>query len=139
MRRWDAAFAPHAITVAQVLLTADGVAARDRFLNARHTLQALLSSGAVPVVNENDTVATDEIRFGDNDHLSIVCASVTGADAVVLVTDWPQLSDVDWMAVQRAMRGNVLIDGRNFLDPVGMRAAGLVYEGIGRAAEDTGA
>ncbi|HEV8324800.1 MAG TPA: glutamate 5-kinase [Myxococcota bacterium] len=95
MRRWEAAFAPHGLRVAQVLLTADGVAARDRFLNARHTMQALLRCGAVPVVNENDTVAVDEIRFGDNDHLSVVCASVVGADAVLLLTNQPGLLDRD--------------------------------------------
>jgi UDPglucose 6-dehydrogenase len=65
-------------------------------------------------------------------------AAAAGADAVVLVTEWPQLSEVDWAALQAAMRGNVFIDGRNFLDPAQMHAAGLVYEGIGRAAEGTG-
>jgi UDPglucose 6-dehydrogenase len=62
-------------------------------------------------------------------------AAADGADALVIVTEWPELAEVDWASVGRSMRTPVVIDGRNFLDPVLMRAAGLEYEGIGRAAE----
>ena len=73
--------------VAQVLLTRSGLEDRERFLNARRTLQQLLKLGVVPIVNENDTVATDEIRFGDNDNLSATLVNVIGADLLVILTD----------------------------------------------------
>ncbi len=80
-------FARHGRITAQVLLTRSGLENRERFLNARHTLQTLLGLGVVPVVNENDTVATEEIRFGDNDNLSANIASLIGADLLVILTD----------------------------------------------------
>src|SRR5512138_3069623 len=70
MAAWGEALAAHGLTVAQVLLTADDLASRKRFLNARRTLERLLDAGVVPVVNENDTVAVDEIKVGDNDTLA---------------------------------------------------------------------
>jgi glutamate 5-kinase len=73
--------------VAQVLLTRSGLEDRERFLNARHTLQQLIGLGVVPIVNENDTVATEEIRFGDNDNLSATLVNVTGAQLLVILTD----------------------------------------------------
>ncbi|HET8734344.1 MAG TPA: glutamate 5-kinase, partial [Anaeromyxobacteraceae bacterium] len=66
---WGRALGAHGRTVAQVLLTADDLASRKRFLNARHTFESLLARGVIPVVNENDTVAVDEIKVGDNDSL----------------------------------------------------------------------
>jgi len=95
MARWEQALAAYDMPVAQVLLTADGLGHRDRFLNARHAVQALLEHGVVPVVNENDTVAVDEIRFGDNDHLSALCTNLVSADALVLLTDQPGLLQAD--------------------------------------------
>jgi glutamate 5-kinase len=80
-------FAKHGRTTAQVLLTRSGLENRERFLNARHTLLTLLELGVVPVVNENDTVATDEIRFGDNDNLSANIASLVDADLLIILTD----------------------------------------------------
>ena len=80
-------FARHGRTVAQVLLTRPGLAERERFLNARHTLATLLRLGVVPIVNENDTVATEEIRFGDNDNLSATVVNLVGADLLVMLTD----------------------------------------------------
>jgi glutamate 5-kinase len=77
----------HGITVAQVLLTLADSEDRRRFLNARNTLDTLLRLGAVPVINENDTVATTEIRFGDNDRLAARVAQMSGADALVLFSD----------------------------------------------------
>jgi len=73
--------------VAQVLLTSDDLAQRQRYLNARNTLLTLLSLGVVPVVNENDTVAVEEIKFGDNDRLSALVASKVEADQLVILTD----------------------------------------------------
>jgi len=73
--------------VAQVLVTRVGLEERERFLNARHTLMTLLRHGVVPIVNENDTVATDEIRFGDNDNLSATVVNLVAADLLVILTD----------------------------------------------------
>ncbi len=80
-------FAKHGRHVAQVLLTRTGLQQHERFLNARHTLQTLLRLGVVPIVNENDTVATEEIRFGDNDNLSATVANLVGAQLLVIATD----------------------------------------------------
>lgn len=81
------AFAAHRIPVGQVLLTPSDVTDRARYLNARNTFERLLALGAVPVVNENDTVATDELRFGDNDRLAALVASMLGAGLLVLLSD----------------------------------------------------
>jgi len=80
-------FQRHGIAVAQVLVTRAGLESRERFLNARNTLAALLRHGVVPVVNENDTVATDEIRFGDNDNLSATVVNLVDAELLVLLSD----------------------------------------------------
>lgn len=77
----------HDIKVAQVLLTLEDTESRRRYLNARNTLQTLLDLGAVPVINENDTVATAEIRYGDNDRLAALVAHLVGAELLVLLTD----------------------------------------------------
>jgi glutamate 5-kinase len=73
--------------VGQVLVTRAGLEDRERFLNARHTLLTLLRNGVIPIVNENDTVATDEIRFGDNDNLSATVVNLVAADLLVILTD----------------------------------------------------
>ncbi len=80
-------FARRGRRVAQILVTRSGLADRERFINARHTLLELLRIGAVPIINENDTVATEEIRFGDNDNLSATVANLIGADMLVILTD----------------------------------------------------
>ncbi len=87
MRRYDEAFAEHGLTAAQVLLTHADLADRTRLNNARAALGALFDAGAIPVINENDVVATDELRFGDNDQLASMVAPLVGADALVLLTD----------------------------------------------------
>lgn len=87
MRRYDEAFAECGLTAAQVLLTHADLASRERVNNAREALGALLDAGAVPIVNENDTVATEEIRFGDNDQLAAMVAPLVGAELLVLLTD----------------------------------------------------
>ncbi len=77
----------HGITVAQVLLTLQDSDDRRRYLNARNTIESLLRLGALPLINENDTVATEEIRFGDNDRLAARVAQMAGADLLVLLSD----------------------------------------------------
>ncbi len=86
-RAYQEALEPRGITTSQVLLTLEDSADRRRYLNARATLDALLSLGVVPIVNENDTVATDEIRYGDNDRLAANIAVTVGADRLVLLSD----------------------------------------------------
>lgn len=92
---YQEALARHGITVAQVLLTLADSEDRRRFLNARNTLDTLLRLGAVPVINENDTVATTEIRFGDNDRLAARVAQMSGADSLVLFSDIDGLYTAD--------------------------------------------
>ena len=85
----------HEMTVAQVLVTLDDSESRRRYLNARNTLETLLKLGAVPLINENDTVATDEIRFGDNDRLAARVAAMISADTLVLLSNIDGLYDRD--------------------------------------------
>jgi glutamate 5-kinase len=92
---WGAASAPHGRPVAQVLLTADDLASRKRFLNARRTFARLLELGVLPVVNENDTVAVDEIKVGDNDSLAALVAGCVEAELVAMLTDVDGLYDRD--------------------------------------------
>lgn len=86
-RAYEEALAPHGVTTAQVLLTLEDSAERRRYLNSRATMQTLLSLGVVPIVNENDTIATDEIRYGDNDRLAAQIAVTCGADQLLLLSD----------------------------------------------------
>jgi glutamate 5-kinase len=93
--RYTAAFATHGIRTGQVLLSADDLMRRTHYRNAQRTLDRLLELGVLPVVNENDTVATDEIRFGDNDRLAALVAHVTRAKALILLSDVDGLYDGD--------------------------------------------
>jgi glutamate 5-kinase len=86
-RAYEEVLAPHGITTAQVLVTLEDTEDRRRYLNSRATMETLLSLGCVPIVNENDTVATDEIRFGDNDRLAAQIAVTVGADQLILLSD----------------------------------------------------
>ncbi|HEX5378507.1 MAG TPA: glutamate 5-kinase [Phenylobacterium sp.] len=95
MRAWEVALEPHGLGVAQVLLTRDDTETRRRWLNARATIDTLLSLGVVPVVNENDTVVTEEIRYGDNDRLAARVAQMIGADVLVLLSDIDGLYTAD--------------------------------------------
>ena len=95
MHVYQECFATHGLTSGQVLLTPEDVVDRSRYLNARNTFERLLTLGAVPVVNENDTVATDELRFGDNDRLAALVASMLDARLLVLLTDVDGLLDRD--------------------------------------------
>ncbi|MFD4029283.1 glutamate 5-kinase [Streptomyces sp. NPDC058637] len=93
--RYTASFARYGVRVGQVLLTADDTSRRAHYRNAYSTLDQLLEMGALPVVNENDTVATDEIRFGDNDRLAALVAHLVHADLLVLLSDVDGLYDGD--------------------------------------------
>ncbi len=95
MRAWEEALEPHGASCAQILLTPDDTETRRRWLNARATLETLLELGAVPVVNENDTVATEELRYGDNDRLAARVAQMIGADLLVLLSDVDGLYTAD--------------------------------------------
>lgn len=87
VEKYAALFARHGITVGQVLLTADDISRKGHYDNALRTFSRLLALGVVPIVNENDTVATGEIRFGDNDRLAALVAQLVGADALILLSD----------------------------------------------------
>jgi len=91
---YEHALAPHDIMTAQILLTLNDTENRRRWINARATLDALLQLGVIPIINENDTVATDEIRYGDNDRLAARTAQMIGADTLIL------LSDIDGLYTQ---------------------------------------
>ncbi|MDP3080993.1 MAG: glutamate 5-kinase, partial [Brevundimonas sp.] len=95
MAAWASAFDPRDLITAQILLTRDDTETRRRWLNARATVGALLDMGVVPVVNENDTVATDEIRYGDNDRLAARVAQMIGADLLILLSDVDGLYTAD--------------------------------------------
>jgi len=95
IREYEKAFGRYGRKVAQILLTGDGLTNRLRYLNARNTLHTLISWGVVPVINENDTVSVDEIKFGDNDNLAAMIALLMDADLVVNLTDIDGLYDKD--------------------------------------------
>ncbi len=95
IQNFESCFKQHDIHTAQVLLTHEDLSNRQRYLNARSTLKTLLDLGAIPIINENDTVATDEIRFGDNDTLGALVCNLVEADTLVLLTDQQGLFDKD--------------------------------------------
>ncbi|ODC04553.1 glutamate 5-kinase [Terasakiispira papahanaumokuakeensis] len=95
VQTWEHAFQQHGIRTAQILLTHDDLSNRKRYLNARSALRTLLDLRVVPVINENDTVVTDEIRFGDNDTLGALAANLLEADTLILLTDQLGLFDAD--------------------------------------------
>jgi len=95
VQAYESCFQQHGIHTAQILLTHEDLSDRQRYLNARSTLRSLLGLGVVPVVNENDTVVTDEIRFGDNDTLAALVANLLEADCLIILTDQAGLFDKD--------------------------------------------
>lgn len=95
MYLWEQAFSWYDLKVAQVLLTAEDLGHRHRYLNARQTLETLLEWGMVPIINENDTVMVEEIKFGDNDQLSALMATLVGADLLILLSDIEALYEAD--------------------------------------------
>jgi len=95
IQAYETCFREHRLTTSQILLTHEDLADRKRYLNARSTLRTLLDLGVVPIINENDTVAIDEIRFGDNDTLAALVTNLIEADALVILTDQAGLFDRD--------------------------------------------
>jgi len=127
MAAYERAFAAHDRQVAQVLLTHADLADRRRYLNARHTLRTLLDLGIVPVVNENDTVAVEELAFGDNDNLSALTASLVEADLLVILSDVEGLHARD----PRLDPGAPLVRVARAQDASVTRAAGPAQSGVG--------
>ncbi|HEX2030042.1 MAG TPA: glutamate 5-kinase [Actinomycetota bacterium] len=117
MAEYARLFARRGVVAAQVLLTQDDFVRRRHYVNARNTLERLLRAGAVPVVNENDTVATAEITFGDNDRLAALVAAMIGADLLIL------LSDVDGIYTSDPRRGRARLLAE-VTDPLAVRATG---------------
>jgi glutamate 5-kinase len=95
MALYERYFSKYAKSVAQVLLTHEDLANRQRYINAKHTFQMLLESSIIPIVNENDTVAVEEMKFGDNDHLSALVATLLEADLLVILSDVEGVYDKD--------------------------------------------
>ncbi len=127
LAQYSAAFSAFDLTVGQVLVTADDVIRRSNYRNAQRTLFRLLDLGIVPIVNENDTVATDEIRFGDNDRLAALVAHVVQADALVLLSDVDGLFDGP-----PSQEGSTLItDVHGPADLAGVRIGGTGGAGVG--------
>jgi len=133
VRAWETGFERHGRLAAQVLLTHDDLADRRRYLNARATLRALLLHRVVPIVNENDTVTTDEIRLGDNDTLAALVANLVGADVLVLLTDQTGLYDRD----PRNDPAAVLLERANASDPAIQALAGPSGGLLGRGGMST--
>ena len=127
IQAYESGFNKFAINTAQVLLTHEDLANRNRYLNARSTLRTLLKFGVIPVVNENDTVTTDEIRFGDNDTLAALVANLIEADVMVLLTDQLGLYDRD----PRNHTDAILLERVDARDPELRTLAGSAGSAIG--------
>jgi glutamate 5-kinase len=122
MQQWEHAFGAHDLVIGQVLLTHDDLSDRARFLSARHTLRALLDLHVVPVINENDTVATEEIKFGDNDQLSALIVNLVSADLLIILTDVEGVRDASGVRmplVRDAEREAAPVAGASRADGVG--------------------
>ena len=128
VHRYTESFARSGLTVGQVLLTADDVVRRGHYRNAQRTLYRLLDMGVVPVVNENDTVATEEIRFGDNDRLAALVAHLVHADLLVLLSDVPGVFEGD----PRRAEARMLTEVSEQADLAGVRLGRGGGTGIGR-------
>jgi len=142
---WQEALARHAITCAQILVTLEDTEARRRHLNGRATIQTLLELGAVPVINENDTVATSEIRFGDNDRLAARVAQMISADTLILLSDIDGLytadprSNPDAVHMAEVGRIDAGIEGMAGEAPPGYSSGGMVTKiAAGKIAQSAG-
>ncbi len=133
VHRYAEAFARHGVTAGQVLLSAEDVVRRAHYLNAKRTLERLLALGAVPIVNENDAVATAEIKFGDNDRLAALVANLVAADLLVLLSDVDALYDAD----PRSGKGRRIAEVASVdeLTGVALGAAGSMYGSGGMASK----
>ena len=131
VRAYEACFQKRGLHTAQILLTRDDLADRARYLNARSTLMTLIGLGVVPVVNENDTVATDELRFGDNDTLAALVANLVDADLLVLLTDQEGLFDADPRFNPKArLISETRVDNPQLDEVAGGSASGLGLGGM---------
>lgn len=129
VKAWESCFQRRGLHTAQVLLTHDDLSNRGRYLNARGTLRALISLGVIPVVNENDVVANEELRFGDNDSLAALVANLIEADLVVLLTDQDGLFDADPRANADASLINVAQADDARLDAMAGSSGGALGRG----------
>ena len=140
MQHWEHAFAPHQLAIGQVLVTHDDLGDRRRFLSARLTLRALLDHGVVPIINENDTVATEEIKFGDNDQLAALVCNLVSADALVILTDVEGVRDATGVRipiVRDIDREAAPVSGKSTADGIG--SGGMASKvGSARIATRTG-
>jgi glutamate 5-kinase len=147
VQAYESAFQRHGFGTAQVLLTHDDLADRKRYLNARTTLRTLLEYGVIPVINENDTVATEEIRFGDNDALAGLLSNLIEADLLLILTDQEGLFDRDPRAhadaglVREGKAGDpallAMAGGSGALGRGGMRSKLMAAEKAGRSGAAT--
>ena len=144
---YESAFQRHGLHTAQVLLTHQDLADRKRYLNARSTLRTLVKHGVIPVINENDTVATEEIRFGDNDTLGALVANLIEADVLIILTDQAGLFERDprrdpsALLVSSGVAGDKrlleMAGGSNALGRGGMRTKLLAAEKAARSGAAT--
>lgn len=146
VQAWENQFQRHGIHTAQILLTHEDLSDRRRYLNARSTLRALLDLNVVPIVNENDTVVTDEIRFGDNDTLGALVANLIEADGLIILTDQLGLFDSDPRRNPEAQLVSEGFASDSALDAMVAGASGLLGRGgmltklrAARLAERSGA
>jgi glutamate 5-kinase len=127
VQMWESCFAETGLHTAQVLLTHEDLGDRRRYLNARTTLKSLVALGVVPIINENDTVVVDEIRFGDNDTLGALVTNLIEADAFVILTDQRGLFSAD----PRKVPGATLVESARAGDPALEAMAGGVGSALG--------
>jgi len=127
VQAYETCFREHGLLTSQILLTHDDLSDRKRYLNARSTLRTLLALGAIPVINENDTVAIDEIRFGDNDTLGALVTNLIEADALIILTDQAGLYSAD----PRVDPGATLVSRAEAADPALEKMAGGAGSPIG--------
>lgn len=133
VQTWEQLFQAHGIHTAQILVTHDDLSDRKRYLNARNTLQTLIDLGVVPVVNENDTVVTDEIRFGDNDTLGALVTNLVAADLLVILTDQLGMFEADPRKQPDARRISIA----RAADPALLGMAGAEGGALGRGGMAT--
>ena len=133
---YDTAFAAQGLKTAQILLTHEDLSDRKRYLNARSTLTTLLTLGVIPIINENDTVITDEIKFGDNDTLGALVANLVDADALVILTDQAGLYTADprkdplATLISEAKAGDVALEGMATGAGSGISKGGMITKVI---------
>src|SRR3954469_18138089 len=133
VQAYESCFRTHGLHAAQILLTHEDLADRRRYLNARSTLRTLLELNTIPVINENDTVAIDEIKFGDNDTLAALVTNLVEADALIILTDQAGLFDAD----PRTHANARLIEEADALDPALAGMAGGTGSALARGGMAT--